>query len=236
VVQVEPAEKRFPPRAEWDMAVFQLSQTKLPKGSWRKLLLEVRAEEARLGKALSDDYEVWEKVRKEAGTPEASDYADIEKSALEISSCLGMLKSRAGAPYSKIPDDGFIDYEPLDLWAACADEIQAMFFGRDARQRLPRELSQNILTARMEMVLFYGARGISVQIVPYNTGSALLYHAAQMITHGTKLMNCAYCGKPFFSGGEGRGGGKRRRDARFCSSEHRWQYHNEMRAARKRKL
>jgi hypothetical protein len=204
----------------------------VPDWGWQKIHLAIQAEEAQLGRLTED--EILAMARKEAGL--LGDYSEIEKSALEISNRLGMLQPRAGMAPPFRDDDGFLNLERLDHWAEVADEIQGMFFGRDARHRLPKELSQTVITAQMEMVLFYGRRGISVQIIPRDTGSALLYHAAQMITHGTKLMNCDYCGKPFFSGGEGRGGGKRRRDARFCSSEHRWQYHNEVRAARKRKL
>jgi hypothetical protein len=34
-----------------------------------------------------------------------------------------------------------------------------------------------------------------------------------------------FCHTPFLSGGDARGGGKRRRDARFCSDECRWKFH-----------
>lgn len=89
------------------------------------------------------------------------------------------------------------------------------------------------------MDLVFTPDGVSMQLSPVDTGSALMYHAAQMVTNGTKLQNCEQCGSPFPSGGDARGGGgKRRRDARFCSDECRYGYHNEARskATRKKKL
>jgi hypothetical protein len=160
-----------------------------------------------------------------------SDYTDIAKSALEISSHLGMLMRPADL--EQVP--GHI-HESLDWWVRSADQIQAMFYGREARRGLPDDFIWR--AGSLEIVLFYEPEGISMRLFPDRTSSALIYHTAQMVTNGTKLQNCEYCHSPFLSGGEARGGGKRRRDARFCSDECRWKHHNEVRSksARKSKL
>ena len=122
------------------------------------------------------------------------------------------------------------------MWARLADQIQAMFHAREIRRGLPRDLDTTV--GRLEIDLVFGTDGVSMRLSPVDTGSALVYHAAQMVTNGTKLHNCEKCGSPFLTGGEARGGGKRRRDARFCSDECRYGYHNELRRkiARKTKL
>ena len=233
LVLVGPTERKIPKREVWDMAVLRLLKTKLPKSMLHssKQLLEIQAESMRLGISQdSDAYaELWEKKHKEmAARP--SDYTDIAKSALEISSHLGMLAHR-GKPEDGL--EGRVHHERLFWWAHHADQIQAMFYGREARRGLPKDLMSR--AGSLEIVLFYGPEGVSMRLLPDRTGAALLYHAAQMVTNGTKLLNFEYCNSPILSGGEARGGGKRRRDARFCSDECRWKHHNEVRRKSKRK-
>jgi hypothetical protein len=74
---------------------------------------------------------------------------------------------------------------------------------------------------------------------PTGLQDALVLYAARMKASGTTFQQCEHCHIPFLSGGpEGRGGGRRRGDARFCSDDCRYGYHNELRrkTARKRKL
>ena len=64
---------------------------------------------------------------------------------------------------------------------------------------------------------------------PSSTHEVLIYHAAQMIAKGTESRTCEHCGTTFLSGGTGRGKDKKRGDARFCSDECRWKFHNKSR-------
>src|SRR5262249_442626 len=151
------------------------------------------------------------------------DWAHIEKAALEISSHLGML--RPGGPPNKANK---LRAEPLRTWVSCADRIQAIFFGQQAAQELT-EGRLEIPTASLDMILSYKPDGVSMHLSPHDAGSALVYHASQMMTGGTVLQICEQCKSSFLSGGEARGGGKRRGDARFCSDRCRSQFHNEAR-------
>jgi hypothetical protein len=217
-----------PTKDEWDMAVFRLLQTKLPDGSYRKVLMELQAERIRLGLKLSDHAygELWERKHREAKSAAAPDFEDLQKSALEVSSHIGLLMTRE-RPASK-PTDGFFAYEPLDWWVRCADQIQAIFHGRKIRSGLPEDLISN--AGSLEIFLFFKRDGVSMMLLPSDTGSALVYHATQMVTNGTRVVNCEFCHTPFLSGGDARGGGKRRRDARFHSDECRWKFHAQARA------
>ena len=216
------------------MAVLRLLRTKLPNVSSvsRKQSLELQAERVRLGiDPDSDAYDkLWDKKIKETKAKPA-DYTDIEKSALAISSYLGFLTGRFDRWTERDGDD--LPHESLKEWVRYADEIQTMFFGREASAKLPEHLMS--IVGRLEIVLFYKPEGVSMLLLPVYTGDALIYHAAQMVTNGTKLQNCEYCHSPFLSGGETRDRGKRRSDARFCSDECRWKFHNEARSKAKRK-
>lgn len=217
LVQVGPANKIFPKREVWDMAILRLLNTKLPKIGFhsRKLSMELQAESIRLGVGRNSDayWELWQKKMREGDSRTTPDFTDIAKSALEISSHLGMLLDHSGAHSESAP--GLV-HESIRWWERSTDQIQAMFYGREARRGLPRDLVSR--AGGLEIVLFYKPEGVSMRLLPDSTGSALIYHAAQMVTNGTKLLNCEYCNTPFLSGGEARGGG-RRRDARFCKDE-----------------
>jgi len=63
---------------------------------------------------------------------------------------------------------------------------------------------------------------------PHDLREALVLCAARMIATGTTFNICENCKAPFLSGG-GRSRNKKRGDARFCSDECRWKYHNESR-------
>jgi hypothetical protein len=63
---------------------------------------------------------------------------------------------------------------------------------------------------------------------PVTLEDALKLCASRMITTGTTFNICKNCRAPFLSGG-GRARNKKRGDARFCSDECRWKYHNETR-------
>jgi hypothetical protein len=77
-----------------------------------------------------------------------------------------------------------------------------------------------------------------LSLKPQSLQEALILCAARMRANGATFQLCDHCHTPFLSGGERRGRGKRRGDARFCSDKCRASYHNELRrkTARKRKL
>jgi len=63
---------------------------------------------------------------------------------------------------------------------------------------------------------------------PVDLQEALTLYAARMISTGTTFNICENCKTSFLSGG-GRRRNKKRGDARFCSDECRWKWHNEER-------
>jgi len=64
---------------------------------------------------------------------------------------------------------------------------------------------------------------------PADLEQALVLYAARMHANGTSFGVCKKnCKAPFLSGGS-RGRNKKRGDARFCSDECRWKFHNESR-------
>ena len=131
-------------------------------------------------------------------------------------------------------DLGYTHKESIERWINCADEIQAMFFGQEAHPDVQKDLVISPFI-QLQIHLLYRPEGISMHMFPQSTGDALIYHAAQMVTRGTKLQNCAYCRSLFLSGGDVRRSGKRRSDALFCSDECRWKHHNDVRSKAKRK-
>ena len=125
----------------------------------------------------------------------------------------------------------------LEKWVELADEIQAMFKGRELREGLQEDLMTSPFQGQLRLYLIYKPDGVSMRLFPDATDGALIHHAAQMVTNGTTLANCEQCHSPFLTGGDARGGGKRRRDARFCRDECRYAYHNEQqRRSRKKRL
>jgi hypothetical protein len=229
LVQVGPAQRITPKREALEMAIRLLLKTKIPKQSISlKRHIEMQVDEIRL-----DDRAAvkWAQMRKRLSSSRA-DFTDIGKAALIIAGHLGML-DMSGGEDDPITGLGYRRYQSLDRWAKLADEIQAIFYGREIRKRIPTNFVLSSFHT-LRIVLTYVGTGVSMHLLPPDTGTALIYYAAQMVAAGTKLQNCEHCHLPFLSGGEGRGGGKRRRDARFCSDECRWQFHNE--ARRKRKL
>jgi hypothetical protein len=110
-------------------------------------------------------------------------------------------------------------------------------YGRKKAVQWPHPAAQ--LVGEIGVFLVPNAEGKPVlSLKPDSPNDALVLYAAHMRANGTTFQLCEHCNIPFLSGGEGRGGGKRRGDARFCSDECRYSYHNEMRrkTARKTKL
>jgi hypothetical protein len=71
-----------------------------------------------------------------------------------------------------------------------------------------------------------------LQFMPRNLLYAIWMQLAQRIVAGDKLKNCPFCGIMFRAGV----GASVRADAKFCSEEHRLQYHSRHRPSRRRSL
>jgi hypothetical protein len=219
LVRVGPAKWTTLKREAMDMAILRLINTdtpgpELPQHDFIELLRGSK------------------NARGAVKTTKPPDFSEIEKSALVIAGHIGMLTSRIGLPNEQERPD--TRCESLYRWVAAAGLIRGFFHGPEWQKSSPTDYFR-LLCGELHMYLLFGPRGVSMHLRPWNTEAALYYRAAQMLAVGTKLLNCEHCHTPFLSGGEARGGGKRRRDARFCSDKCRWSYHNdEMR--RKRKL
>lgn len=101
-------------------------------------------------------------------------------------------------------------------------------FGRRKEVQWPHPAAQ--MVGEIGVFLVPGDDGKPVLALrPNSLNEALALYAARMRAMGTTFQLCEHCHIPFLSGGEGRGGGKRRGDARFCSDECRYSYHNELR-------
>jgi hypothetical protein len=154
-------------------------------------------------------YELQYKKIKETKT-QAADYSDIGQSALAILRYLGFVFSPFDpwtAPTNRRENE--LPHESLEYWVRYADEIQAIFLGREARTGLPRNLTS--IAGSLQVVLTYKPDGVSMQLLPDLTGGALIYHAAQMVTNGTKLLNCEYCHSPLFKRWRNSGPGQKTR-------------------------
>jgi hypothetical protein len=140
-----------------------------------------------------------------------------------------------------IPKGGKGGYEcdRVDFWKAIARDLMFIFqgkafvpgekfFGPRKEFRWPHPAAQLVGDIGVFLVPDQEGRPI-FQLKPASLQEALKLCAAMMMAKGTAFRNCEHCNTPFLSGGEGRGGGKRRGDARFCSDECRWRHHNEVR-------
>jgi hypothetical protein len=144
--------------------------------------------------------------------------AHLERNALAVAKHIGRLNARHDA-YAKYREN---ESEPLQFWLYLAQTIRLMFEGRRPGTIYPVGKMRINLACKSDGSCFMTVR-------PDTTLDALVYHAAQMIAKGTISQTCEHCGTTFLSGGTGRGKDKKRGDARFCSDECRWKFHNESR-------
>ena len=148
----------------------------------------------------------------------SDELARLERNALAVAKHIGRLNARhdAYARYGKNRS------EPLQFWHYLAQTIQLMFEGRRPGTIYPVGTMVINLACKSDGSCFMTVR-------PRTTHDALIYHAAQMIAKGTISQTCGQCGTTFLSGGAASGKDKKRGDARFCSDECRWKFHNESR-------
>jgi hypothetical protein len=149
--------------------------------------------------------------------PSADELAQLERNAVWIAKDVGLLNAQHDA-YAEPKHER----EALQFWLYLAQTIQLMFEGRRPRTIYPVGTMVINLACKSDGSCFMTVR-------PRTTHDALIYHAAQMITKGTVSQTCEQCGTTFLSGGAASGKDKKRGDARFCSDECRWKYHNESR-------
>ncbi len=145
------------------------------------------------------------------------EFAHLERNALAVAKHIGPLNAQHG-PYA----DTRHDSDEVGVWLYLARTIQLMFEGRRPGTIYPVGTMEINLACRSDGSCFMAVR-------PQATTDALIYHAAQMAAKGTTSQTCEHCGTTFLSGGAGHGKDKKRGDARFCSDECRWKFHNESR-------
>jgi hypothetical protein len=167
------------------------------------------------GQVITEDQ--LEAVRTKRIYPEADQIAPLEQNVLAIARRIGLLDTDLNPerPYS-------YERESLWSWFFFAQDIQEAFSGRTGGIPITWEHPVAHLSVYLS---FKPGRPSSMNVRPANTRSALLYHAAQMATSGTKPQLCKKCSKPFLVGGQ-RDWGKKKAGARFCSDECRWDYNN----------
>jgi hypothetical protein len=220
LVQIGRGKLVRPKRKTMDMAVGLLLKTRMPKWTATK--------EGQMKAIVGSDATIAKEL-----DPVAEELADLERNVLAISRHIGLLCMPCQEFYRADLGDGFYHESILD-WFRLAQWIQQMF--GSARQTQTN--FESPVGSLSIFVSFKSDQTHSIQIRPDRTRDALIYHAAQMIAGGTTFQTCENCGTPFLGGGTGRGGAKKRADARFCSDKCRSSYHNELRrkAARKAKL
>jgi hypothetical protein len=149
--------------------------------------------------------------------PSADELAQLERNALWIAKDVGLLNA-SHDEYAEPKHES----EALQFWLYLAQTIRLMFEGRRPGTIYPVGTMRIHLACKSDGSCFMTVR-------PHTTHDALVYHAAQMVTKGTISQTCEQCGTTFLSGGTGRAKDKKRGDARFCSDECRWKFHNETR-------
>ena len=151
--------------------------------------------------------------------PNADEVAHLERNSLAIAKHIGLLSAQRDNENSYSSED---NRDSLVSWLKLAQLIQLMFDGPAGATELG--------VGRLAIYLAYKPdKSRSMAVRPETTRGVLIYHAAQMIAKGTESRTCEHCGTTFLSGGTGRGKDKKRGDARFCSDECRWKFHNESR-------
>ena len=123
--------------------------------------------------------------------------------------------------------------DPVAAWASIAQRLRFLFEGRvwagfsyDKALRWPDPRTQEVGELAILLVPDKNNKPV-LALRPGDLHSALVFTAARMKATGTTFNICEHCKSPFLSGGTR--GRQKRGDARFCSSECRWRWHNESR-------
>jgi len=121
--------------------------------------------------------------------------------------------------------------EQVSFWYALAQRLRMLFEGRqwiswEKAHRWPHPAAQEV--GELGIYLVPDKEGKPVLALrPQDIQAALVLCAARMRATGTTFNICEHCNAPFLSGGTRFR--NKRGDARFCSNECRWKFHNESR-------
>jgi hypothetical protein len=131
---------------------------------------------------------------------------------------------RHGLPYE-------VRYDDVAVWYAVAYQLRLIFedkaFVDDEEFTWPAPEAQ--YKGDLGIYLIPGKDNKPILALrPKDLNEALILYAARMHANGTSFGICKNCKTPFLAGGS-RGRNKKRGDARFCSDECRWKFHNESR-------
>jgi len=120
--------------------------------------------------------------------------------------------------------------DPVLAWETVALKLRMMFEGKDfvlgKEYRWPEPQAQWKGDLGIFLVPDKDNRPV-LALRPTDLQSALILYGARMIATGTTFNICEHCKTPFLSGGTRFR--NKRGDARYCSSECRWKWHNESR-------
>jgi len=121
--------------------------------------------------------------------------------------------------------------EPVSVWSSLAIELRHMFEGRlvsafGKEYRWPDPAAQDKGELKFLLVPDKNNKPV-LALRPHDIRDALKLYAARMIATGTTFNICENCKAPFLSGGTRFH--NKRGDARFCSNDCRWKWHNEAR-------
>jgi hypothetical protein len=121
--------------------------------------------------------------------------------------------------------------DSVAAWYSIAQRLRFVFEGRAWRThqkglRWPAPEAQEVGELGILLVPDQNNKPV-LALRPSDLHSALLFTAARMKATGTTFNICEHCKSPFLSGGV-RFRAKRG-DAKFCSDECRWRWHNESR-------
>jgi hypothetical protein len=155
--------------------------------------------------------------------PEADQIAALEQNALAIARRIGLLEWELNprAPAAS-------ERESMWGWFDLARDIQQMFSGRFVGGQSPIQIDEWPVGTLTIYISLKSGRPSSMTVRPGCTRDALRYHAAQMVTSGTRSQPCKWCKGPLLIGGP-RARGKKKEGARFCSERCRWHYNNDRR-------
>ena len=111
--------------------------------------------------------------------------------------------------------------EPLGDWQQV---IPSMAEAIKLSQDNPFALSRNLMIAPLQGILVPSPPDgrLVLRLRPKNLHYGMQLQFILAITSGHAIKECEFCGGWFEAGGD-----QRRRDARFCSKEHKIAYHNE---------
>jgi len=138
--------------------------------------------------------------------------------ALKVSQAIGAQSSDRG--------------DPVGTWYSIAERLRFLFEGRAwpgwkyKALRWPAPETQEVGELGVLLVPDKNNKPV-LALRPDSLHSALVFTAAHMKATGTTFNICEHCKSPFLSGGVRFR--TKRGDAKFCSDECRWRWHNESR-------